>query len=68
MTFDEAINRACEEPTLVSALAWIAIWDADRAIQQARLFDKTGVSTAAYGNWDHCVEYLFKQVFERFDP
>ena len=36
MNIDEAIERACQEPTLREALVWIAIWDADRAVQQAK--------------------------------
>jgi len=35
MTFDAAVERALQEPTLVEALTWIAVWDCDRAVRQA---------------------------------
>lgn len=32
---DHAVVRACAEPTLVDALAWIALWENDRVVHQA---------------------------------
>ena len=65
MNIDEAVNRACEEPTLTKALSWIAIWESERAIVQAIEWKRTGVSTASHGGgWDTCFEYCFKRVIE----
>lgn len=35
MNVDEAVKKACEQKTLVDALTYIAIWECDRAVQQA---------------------------------
>lgn len=70
MKFDEAVNRACEEPTLVDALTWIAIWENDRAVRQALLTNerrRMGVpnaSTASHGgDWDSSFKRCFEAVF-----
>jgi len=64
---DEAIKRACEEPTLAKALNWIAMWENDRAVKQALEWKRTGVSTASHGGgWDTCFEYLFQNVLEQW--
>lgn len=67
MNADEAIARACQEPTLIQALNWIAIWETDRAVKQALEWERTGVSTASHGGgWDTNFGYLFERVTERF--
>ncbi len=67
MKTDEALKRACEEPTLKAALAWIAVWETERVIQQAAEFKRTGVSTASTGQgWDTCFEYLFGLVLAAY--
>lgn len=35
---DQAIVRACQEPTLTKALAFIAIWECERVIPIAHAF------------------------------
>ncbi len=65
MNIDEAVARACEEPTLTKALSWIAIWESERAIAQAIEWKRTGTSTASHGGgWDTCFEYHFERVME----
>lgn len=66
MNIDEAVARACMEPTLDDAISWIAVWENERVIAQVREFDKTGVSTAAQGNWDTCFATCFKRVREHW--
>ncbi len=65
MNLDEAVDRACQEPTLQDALAWIADWEADRAIRQALEWQRTGISTAAHGNWDTCFKVCFGAVIAK---
>lgn len=36
MNVTEAVNRACEEPTLFLAMRWIAVWETDRIVRQVR--------------------------------
>jgi hypothetical protein len=60
VTAEEAVKRALEEPTLAAALAWVAIWENDRAVQQALRGDR-GFDGRL---WDTCFEMLFKRVLE----
>ncbi len=62
MTLTEAARKACECPTLPDALAWICVWECERAVRQAlhncRLEGDTIVvlrNTDAGGRgWDTC--------------
>jgi hypothetical protein len=68
MNIDEAVTRACAEPTLVKALSWIAIWETERVVQQAIQHEKTGVSTASHGGgWDTCFDFCFSLVITKFN-
>jgi hypothetical protein len=65
MSLREAAAKACEQPTLLDALAWIAVCESERAIAQAREFDKTGVRTGASGgSWDTCFKVCFQAVMD----
>jgi len=67
MNIDEAVSRACEEPTLAKALEWIAVWENDRAVRQALDFVRTGVSTASDGQkYDTAFRHCFETVFARW--
>jgi len=35
MNITEAINRACEEPTLLKAQTWICIWESESVVKQS---------------------------------
>jgi hypothetical protein len=67
MNIDEAVSRACREPTLVKALSFIAVWETERAIQQAMRWKETGISTASHGGgWDTCFEFCFDRVMAAY--
>jgi hypothetical protein len=66
MKLTEAVERACQEPTLVDALTWIAVWECERAIEQAHAYKLTGISTAAHGGWDTCFKSCFSAVMEEW--
>jgi hypothetical protein len=67
MVLDEAVRTACEQPSLVDALSWIAVWECERAIRQAREFDRTGIKTAGNGGcWDTCFKTCFEQVIYHY--
>lgn len=66
MKITEAVKRACEEPTLLDALTWIAVWESERAIEQAHAYKMTGVSTGAQGGWDTCFKVCFSLVMEEW--
>lgn len=67
MNFQEAIDRACQEPTLPEALAWVAVWETERVVKQAIECERTGVSTAGNGGkWDTCFTILFKRVLQKY--
>jgi hypothetical protein len=59
MNFQEAIERAIQEPTLVKALTWICGWECDRAIDQARFRYGSGANGAG---WDTCFELCINEV------
>lgn len=56
ITFDKAIARACEEPSLLKALVWVAMWENDRAVKQAR----------EHSRWETCFERMFEGVFAKY--
>lgn len=64
MNITEAVQRACEEPTLADALSWICIWECERVLAQAKQQQETGVSTAAVGNYDTCFKVCIQQVLK----
>jgi len=63
MTIDQAVARACEEPSLLDALSWICIWESERAIKQAR--ERYGSGTDGAG-WDTCFRVCLKRVMESY--
>ncbi len=52
MNLIEASAAACREPTLVAALTWIAVWETERVVKQAR--DNM--------QWETCFRVCFEQV------
>ena len=63
----EATKIACEEPTLIEALSWIAVWESERAIAQAKKFFETGESTASDGKgWGTCFRVCFQAVMKAY--
>lgn len=68
MKLQDAVNRACLEPSLVDALTWIAVWECERAIAQTREFDRTGVRTGSGdAAWDTCFRSCFTAVMEAWE-
>ena len=61
MNLKEAVEKACQEPTLTEALTWIAVWETGRVVEQVREFERTGISTASHGGSG---DTLFKVCFE----
>lgn len=68
MTLKEAVARACQEPTLLDALAWIAIWETERVVQQAIRNEKSGERNPDGSQWDTCFRLAFKDVMEHWNP
>jgi hypothetical protein len=66
MNINTAVRKACEQPSLVDALSWIAVWESELAIQQARRFFETGVPTGSHGGWDTCFKLCFQLVLEKY--
>ena len=64
MNIDQAVARACEEPTLLDALSWICVWESERAIKQAR--ERYGSGTDGAG-WDTCFRVCLKCVMESYN-
>lgn len=53
---DQAADRACQESTLIRALSWIAVWESERVVKQAR----------ANPQWETCFRRCFEAVFKRW--
>ena len=66
MNITEATKRACEEPTLLDALSFICMWEAERAIKQALEHERSGISTAAYGDYDLCFKHCLRSVMNNY--
>lgn len=63
MNFTEAINKACQQPTLIEALAWISTWECERVIPEAHKFLNGDKPRGPDGQgWDTCFGFLIKQV------
>jgi len=56
MNIAEAVNRACEEPTLLDALTWICIWESERVVKQARVNPQ----------WETCFHICLRLVTEEY--
>lgn len=54
MNIDEAVLRACQEPTLVDALSFICLWESERMVKQVR----------TNPTWDTCFKYCIDQVMK----
>lgn len=68
MSLSQAVDRACEEKSLVDALTYIAVWESERAIAQARELDRTGIRTGGNGGgWDTCFRSCFTAVMEAWE-
>lgn len=70
MNFQEAIDRACEEPTLVDALSWISVWECERVIPIAHRFlnGETPKENRGFNGqgWETCFKFLIKEVMEHY--
>lgn len=56
MNLEEAVTKACEMPTLVDALTYIAIWETERVVKQAR----------ENSTWTTCFKVCFDMVLDRY--
>lgn len=62
MNVDEAVSRACEEPTLVDALIWIVGWESERVVAQAMKGERGPDGQL----WDSCYGYCIRLVTEKY--
>ena len=74
MPITEAVERACQQPTLLDALSWICVWESERAIRQAlsncELIDGNLVNQRASPDgrgWDTCFRVCINEVMEKWD-
>lgn len=64
---DVAVARACKEPTLADALAWIALWECERVIPAARAFLNGETPRGPDGKgWDTCFKLLIERVLREW--
>ena len=56
MTRDEAIEQALKKDTLVKALAYVCVWECDRAIRVAREQEQ----------YDTTFNYLIAEVLNKY--
>jgi hypothetical protein len=61
-TADQLVRKAIEKDTLAEALAFVAVVECERAMEQRKKFEETGRSMAAQGGWDTCFAFLFNKV------
>ena len=68
MNHIEAVDRACEEPTLLDALSWIAVWECERVIPVAHRYlnDESRWHNTGEQGWDTCFKFLIKETMEQY--
>lgn len=66
MNIIEAVKHACQEPTLADALAWIAVWENDRAVKQAIRNKESGERNPDGSLWDTCFRRCFEEVLAQY--
>jgi hypothetical protein len=66
MTIDQAIDRACQEPTLVDALSWICLWECERVVAQALRNVPNNIRDADGKSWDTCFGYCIRLVMDAY--
>lgn len=67
MNFQQAVDKACEAPTLLDALSWISLWESERVIPIAHKFLNGQTLRGANGQgWDTCFKFLIKEVMEQY--
>lgn len=67
MNFQEAVDKACKEPTLLDALSWICVWENERVIPIA-MDAKLGKIPRGPNSqgWNSCFKFLIKEVMEQY--
>lgn len=69
MNITEALDRACQEPSLLDALTWMAVWENDRAVHQALRNKESGERAPEGGLWETCFRHSFQRLLEqRYRP
>lgn len=66
MNITEALDRACQEPSLLDALTWMAVWENDRAVHQALRNKESGERTPEGGLWETCFRHSFQRLLEHW--
>jgi len=64
MNINQAVVRACEEPSLLDALSWICVWENERAIRQARENYGSGADGAG---WNTCFRVCLERVLDSYN-
>lgn len=57
MSITEIVEQSCKQSTLAAALAYVAIWETERVVKQAR----------QNPTWDTCFEYIFNCVIDQWN-
>ena len=67
MNYVEAVEKACEQPTLIDALSWISVWECERVIPEAHKFLNGEKERGGNGQgWDTCFRFLIHEVMQRY--
>ena len=64
MNVDDIVKTACEKETLIEALAYAALIECERALQQRINNPGSGSNGQLY---DTCFKHLFTKVFNQYD-
>ena len=62
MDLPEAVDRACQEPSLIDALTYICIWESERIVKQVR----ENYGSGSYGAWDTCFRHCISHVMKEY--
>jgi len=63
-TFEEIINKACQEPTFLDALTYVCICESERIVKQVTTNYGSGRDGAG---WDTCFKIYLKEILIRYN-
>lgn len=67
MNLSDVIDRACQEPTLLDALAWVSVWECERVIVEAhKVLNNQTPRNADGSGWSTCFKFLIKETMEQY--
>jgi len=67
MNFIQAVDKACEQPTLLDALTWICVWHCeDKAVEAHKFLNNEKPRGPDGEGWNTCFKFIIKETMEAY--